>query len=221
MRLFYPELNFCLDSKAGIYNLIIENKKFFRECVVDLKNQQEGGEGKFILQNDAGDPINTSSHIQVITDLFSISLHQKNILNKVIKNLEEEISLSSYELKLNETIELLSNYIKYAGNSLGINIEFQKNNLDSILHAMDISIQSSNQANLLEQLLDYMDLTCRSVEDAFVIVNAYSLFTREEIEQFIYNCQNKELQIFFVENRYYTHIPPASSVIIDEDLCGL
>lgn len=221
MKLLHPDINSYLDSETGIYNLIIENKKFFRDCVVNLKNQEEGEEGKFILQSTKGELVEPSSHLHIITDPFSISLNQKNILNKVIKNLEEEINLSSYETNLKETIDCLSTYIKYAGNSLGINLEFQKNNLNSILHALDIRVQIYDQTNLLGQLLDYMMFTCKSEEDVFILVNLHSLFTPEEIECFLYDCRIKELQIFFIENCAYSHISPATSIIIDEDLCEL
>lgn len=221
MKLFNPALNSCLDSETGVCNLIIENKKFFRECVVDLKNQQEGEEGKFILQNAKGEPVSISSHLQIITDPFSISLNQRNILSKIIKNLAEEINSSPYEIKLEEAINLLSNYVKCAGTSLGINLEFQRNGFDSILHALDIHVQVDDRSNLLEQLLDYMEYTVKSEEDIFIAVNLHSLFTSEEMRHFISDCYSKELQIFFIENCIYPYIRPATSVIIDEDLCEL
>ena len=221
MKLLHPDISSCLDSEAGIYNLIIENKKFFRDCVVDLKNQEEGQEGKFILQNAAGELVELSSHMRVITDPFSISLNQKNILNKVIKNLEEEINLSSYETNLKEVIDQLSTYIKYAGNSLGLNLEFQKNNLNSILHAINIRVQIYDQTDLLGQLLDYMAFISKSEEDIFILVNLHSLFTMKEIGNFLYDCHIRGLSIFFIENCAYSHISPATSVIIDEDLCEL
>lgn len=221
MKLFHPAINSCLDSKSGVYNLIIENKKFFRECVLDLKNQQEGEEGKFVLQNANGEPTSISSHLQIITDPFSISLNQRNILSKVIKNLEVEINSDPYETTLKEAIDLFTNYIKCAGNSLGINLEFQRTSFDSILHALDIHVQVSDRTNLLEQLLDYMEFTAKSEEDIFVIVNLHSLFTSEEIRYFLSDCHAKELQIFFIENNSYPYMHSASSVIIDNDLCEL
>lgn len=219
MKLSHPAINSCLDNKIGIDNLIIENKKFFRECILDLKNQQEGGAGNFILQNDDGELIDISSHMQIITDPFSISLNQKNILGRVIKNLEEEINSSFYDINLGETISHLSDCIKHAGNSLGINLYFRKNNLDSILHALDIHIQVDNQNDLLGQLLDFMEFTSKAKEDIFILVNLHSLFTPNEMERFLYDCHVKELQIFLIENRPWMHLPPGSSIIIGEDLC--
>ena len=221
MKLFHPAINSCLDTETGICNLIIENKKFFRECVLELKNQQDGEEGRFILQNAKGEAISTSSHLQIVTDPFSISLNQKNILNKVIKNLEEEINSSPYEINLEKTIDLLSSYVRCAGNSLGINLEFQRNSLDSILHALDIHVQVEDRTKLLGQLLDYMEFTVKSEEDIFIMVNLRSLFTSEEIEHFLSDCHSKELQIFFIENCLYPYMHPATSIIIDEDLCEL
>ena len=65
-----------------IYTLVFENKKYYRENIIELINQHKGKEGSYILSNDNKE-ILFDKHSYIITDIFNIDINSKKVLTKI------------------------------------------------------------------------------------------------------------------------------------------
>ena len=82
-----------------IYTLVFENKKYYRENIIELVNQHKSNEGSYILSNDNKE-ISFDKNSYIITDIFNIDIN--NIvfyfyfsLPVFINNLHSSNNLSS------------------------------------------------------------------------------------------------------------------------------
>ena len=80
-----------------IYTLVFENKKYYRENIIELINQHKGNEGSYILSNDNKE-ISFDKNSYIITDIFNIDINNKKVLTKIYSSLLKEIveDISSY-----------------------------------------------------------------------------------------------------------------------------
>ena len=62
-----------------IYTVVFENKKYYRENIIELINQHKGLNGSYILSRDNKEiPFDKNSYI--ITDIFNIDINSKKVL---------------------------------------------------------------------------------------------------------------------------------------------
>lgn len=89
-----------------IYTLVFENKKYYRENIIELINQYKGNEGSFILSSDNKE-ISFDKNSYIITDIFNIDINNKKVLSKIYSSLLREIveDVSSYN-KLSTNIRV-------------------------------------------------------------------------------------------------------------------
>ena len=73
-----------------IYTLVFENKRYYRENIIELINQHKGNEGSFIISNNSKE-IEFGKYSHIITDIFSIDINSKKILIKVYSALSKLI----------------------------------------------------------------------------------------------------------------------------------
>ena len=73
-----------------IYTLVFENKKYYRESIIELINQHKGDEGNFIFSNDNKE-FQLEKYGYLITDIFNIDVNNKKVLSKVYSSLVKQI----------------------------------------------------------------------------------------------------------------------------------
>ena len=88
-----------------IYTLVFENKKYYRENIIELINQHNGNEGSYILSNDNKE-ISFDKNSYIITDIFNIEINNKKVLSKIYSSL---LNTNVQELLL----FLIKNNIRY------------------------------------------------------------------------------------------------------------
>ena len=69
-----------------IYTLVFENKRYYRENIIELINQHKGNEGSFIISKNSKE-IEFDKDSYIITDIFSIDINSKKVLTKVYSSL--------------------------------------------------------------------------------------------------------------------------------------
>ena len=89
MKLVYPDIETHLVFEEGSFPaLIIENQNLFFNFIDDISRQINSESGNAVLSSD-NTPIPISGNIDLLTDFFSFEINRKNLLTKIIADLEK------------------------------------------------------------------------------------------------------------------------------------
>lgn len=218
MILRHNQWSFELDLK-GINTLIIENNKHFREVLQNLSDQQSGKPGPVNLFIDQKEKqINKIVH--TVFSIFMVNINERKILNKLYKELEQEIlSLEYQEYKSVERsiLSVVRNVLFNRPEDIDISEEID---VVGLLKLLDIKFIEED-LDIIERLIDYIDAIYKYTEaEIIVLVSSLSLFDDEELEFFIDEMNIKNYNILLLENndRSLKNMN-INKYIIDQDLC--
>ena len=183
-----------------IHTIVFENKKYYRENILELIRQHKGYEGNFILSNNNKE-VSFDKNSYFISDLFNIDINNKKIITKVygelLKTVTDDIvgynKITSYIREYFET--LVFNY--------NLDLEYNdKIEANLLLKLGDFKIQFE-ESDYLEKLIKFLKVLVELCNIKVVfIVGLYRVFSLEEVEK-IYKevCLNK-INIINIESEY-------------------
>ena len=187
-----------------IYTLVFENKKYYRENIIELINQHKSKEGSFILSNDNKE-ISFDKNSYIITDIFSIDINNKKILSKIYSSLLKEIveDISSYN-ELSTNIRVYFEKLIF-NSSLEIE-QGEEIDMSSLLKLGDFKIHVEND-DILENFVKFLkvltELCCFKI---IFVVGLHTVFMQDEIIE-IYKevCLNK-INIINIEYQQFNNL---------------
>ena len=173
-----------------IHTIVFENKKYYRENILELIRQHKGYEGSFILSNNNKE-VSFDKNSYFISDLFNIDINNKKIITKIygelLKVITDDIAeynkITSYIREQFETLVFNNNL------DLEYNDEVEVN---SLLKLGDFKIQFE-ESNYLEKLIKFLKVLVELCNIKVIfIVGLYRVFSVEEVKK-IYKevCLNK------------------------------
>lgn len=206
-----------------IYTLVFENKKYYRENIIELINQYKGNEGSYILSNDNKE-ISFDKNSYIITDIFNIDINNKKVLSKIYSSLLKEIvdDISSY----NELSTNIKAYFEKLIFNSSLEIEQGEDiDMSSLLKLGDFKIHVE-QDNILEKFVKFLKVLidlcgCKII----FVVGLHNVFTQDEIIE-IYKevCLNK-INIINIEYRQFNNLSNENYreivYIFDKDNCEI
>ena len=206
-----------------IYTLVFENKKYYRENIIELINQHKANEGSYILSNDNKE-ISFDKNSYIITDIFNIDINSKKVLTKIYNSLLKEIieDITSFN-ELSTNIRLYFEKLIF-NSSLEIE-QGEEIDMSSLLKIGDFKIHVEND-DILEKFIKFLKVLTELCSYKIIfVVGLHSVFTKDEIIE-IYKevCLNKiniiniEYQQFKnLSNEHYKEIV----YIFDSDNCEI
>ena len=206
-----------------IYTLVFENKKYYRENIIELINQHKGKEGSFILSNDNKE-ISFDKNSYIITDIFNIDINNKKVLSKIYSSLLKEIveDISSYN-KLSTNIRVYFEKLIF-NSSLEID-QGEEIDMSSLLKLGDFKIHVEND-DILEKFVKFLKVLSELCGYKIIfVVGLHTVFTQEEIIE-IYKevCLNK-INIINIEYQQFNNLSNENYkeivYIFDEDNCEI
>ena len=206
-----------------IYTLVFENKKYYRENIIELINQHKGNEGRYILSNDNKE-ISFDKNSYIITDIFNIDINNKKVLSKIYSSLLKEIveNISSY----NELSTNIRVYFEKLIFNSSLEIE-QGEEIDmcSLLKLGDFKIHVE-QDDFLEKFVKFLKVLTELCGCKIIfVVGLHTVFTQDEIIE-IYKevCMNK-INIINIEYQQFNNLSNENYkeivYIFDEDNCEI
>ena len=206
-----------------IYTLVFENKKYYRENIIELINQHKGNEGSYILSNDNKE-ISFDKNSYIITDIFSIDINNKKVLTKIYSSLLKEIveDISSY----NELSTNIRVYFEKLIFNSSLEIE-QGEEIDmcSLLKLGDFKIHVE-QDDVLEKFVKFLKVLTELCGCKIIfVVGLHTVFTQDEIIE-IYKevCLNK-INIINIEYQQFNNLSTKNYreivYIFDKDNCEI
>ena len=206
-----------------IYTIVFENKKYYRENILELIRQHKGYEGRFILSNNNKE-LSFDKNSYFISDLFNIDINNKKIITKIygelLKVVTDDIAeynkITSYIREYFETLVFNNNL------DLEYNDEIEAN---SLLKLGDFKIQFE-ESDYLEKLIKFLKVLVELCNIKIIfVVGLCRVFSVEEVEK-IYKevCLNK-INIINIESEqqkikksdYYNELV----YIFDQDNCEI
>ena len=206
-----------------IYTLVFENKKYYRENIIELINQHKGKEGSFILSNDNKE-ISFDKNSYIITDIFNIDINNKKVLSKIYSSLLKEIveDISSYN-ELSTNIRVYFEKLIF-NSSLEID-QGEEIDMSSLLKLGDFKIHVEND-DILEKFVKFLKVLSELCGYKIIfVVGLHTVFTQEEIIE-IYKevCLNK-INIINIEYQQFNNLSNENYkeivYIFDEDNCEI
>ena len=206
-----------------IYTLVFENKKYYRENIIELINQHKGNEGSYILSNDNKE-ISFDKNSFIITDIFNIDINSKRVLTKIYNLLLKEIveDISSYN-ELSTNIRLYFEKLIF-NSSLEIE-QGEEIDMSSLLKLGDFKLYIE-QDDILEKFVKFLKVLSELCGYKIIfVVGLHTVFTQEEIIE-IYKevCLNK-INIINIEYQQFNNLSNENYrervYIFDKDNCEI
>ena len=206
-----------------IYTLVFENKRYYRENIIELINQHKGNEGNFIISNNSKE-IEFAKDSHIITDIFSIDINSKKVLNKVysslLKLVVEDVS------KYNELSTNIKVYFEKLIFDSSLEIEQgEEIDMSSLLKLGDFKIHVDND-DILEKFIKFLKVLTELCNCKIVfVVGLHNVFTIDEIKE-VYKevCLNK-INIINIEYQQFENISNENYkeiiYIFDKDNCEI
>ena len=187
-----------------IYTLVFENKKYYRENIIELINQHKGNEGSYILSNDNKE-ISFDKNSYIITDIFNIDINNKKVLSKIYSSLLKEIveDISSYN-ELSTNIRVYFEKLIF-NSSLEIE-QGEEIDMSSLLKLGDFKIHVEND-DILEKFVKFLKVLSELCSYKIIfVVGLHTVFTQDEIIE-IYKevCLNK-INIINIEYQQFNNL---------------
>lgn len=206
-----------------IYTLVFENKKYYRENIIELINQHKDNEGSFILSNDNKE-ISFDKNSYIITDIFNIDINNKKVLSKIYSSLLKEIveDISSYN-ELSTNIRVYFEKLIF-NSSLEID-QGEEIDMSSLLKLGDFRVHVEND-DILEKFLKFLKVLIELCGCKIIfVVGLHNVFTNAEIIK-IYKevCLNK-INIINIEYQQFNNLSTKNYreivYIFDKDNCEI
>ena len=206
-----------------IYTLVFENKKYYRENIIELINQHKGNEGSYILSNDNKE-ISFDKNSFIITDIFNIDINSKRVLTKIYSSLLKEIveDISSYN-ELSTNIRLYFEKLIF-NSSLEIE-QGEEIDMSSLLKLGDFKLYIE-QDDILEKFVKFLKVLTELCGCKIIfVVGLHTVFTQDEIIE-IYKevCLNK-INIINIEYQQFNNLSNENYrervYIFDKDNCEI
>ena len=203
MKIINREWHRQIELKENvIHTLILENKVYYREIILELLRQHKGLEGDFVLSEKNKD-IAFDKNSYFITDLFNIDINNKKVLTKVYATLQKQVEEDIVEY--NQLTSVIKRYFERLIFNNNLDLE-QDEEIDvmSLLKLGDFKIHFE-ESNYLEKIIKYMKVLIDlcGVKVIFLI-GLHSIFNNNEIKQFYKEiCLNK-IKIVNIETQQFS-----------------
>ena len=203
MKIINREWHRQIELKENvIHTLILENKVYYREIILELLRQHKGLEGDFVLSEKNKD-IAFDKNSYFITDLFNIDINNKKVLTKVYATLQKQVEEDIVEY--NQLTSVIKRYFERLVFNNNLDLE-QDEEIDvmSLLKLGDFKIHFE-ESNYLEKIIKYMKVLIDlcGVKVIFLI-GLHSFFNNDEIRQFYKEiCLNK-IKIVNIETQQFS-----------------
>jgi CRISPR-associated protein, csn2 family len=173
-----------------IHTIVFENKKYYRENILELIRQHKGYEGSFILSNNNKE-VSFDKNSYFISDLFNIDINNKKIITKIYGELLKVITDDIAEY--NKITSYIREYFETLVFNNNLDLEYNDEvEVNSLLKLGDFKIQFE-ESNYLEKLIKFLKVLVELCNIKVIfIVGLYRVFSVEEVKK-IYKevCLNK------------------------------
>lgn len=217
--------HFELESKFGItfdkINVFVveNNAKFYNYCK-ELKLQEEGETGNFILFDDKKEyPI--SKNVKVIFDYFNLDLNEKKLQTTLFNSLSN-ICQGEMLNEYSELITYIASFMEKLNSYSEFDIDFNEQiPLSAIFKVFGVCAKEDT-SNLVSCLVNYMQFCTKLLgTKLFVFINLKTFLSDEDLQKLYKQTKLDEINILLLENTLRPKLDGEYITLIDNDLCEI
>ncbi|CZE50648.1 type II-A CRISPR-associated protein Csn2 [Campylobacter geochelonis] len=198
---------------SKIQLLYIENPKFLREILQDFMQNEN-----FILSDDDKE-YSSEKFISINTDLISLEISQRKIINAIFSFIKEMVLKDLYQ-ESHKILMALNRFASKIVSNVDFPISYDDIEIEAVLKSLNIKIIKSD--NLLEQILDLMILERDFLQTKlFVFFGLKTLLTKDEVSLLYDEIILRQFNVLLVEPFYQERLECENIVIIDKDFCEI
>ena len=208
-------------DKSTIFNLVIENPRYYRDCINKITCQLNSEEEYFLYyDNDKEEDLSKCSFI--IPNPLNIEIDEKKINTLIQKDISGKMNISNkeeYQLLLNT----INEYISKISYDYPLPLTFDTElTLQSFLKSISLQVYDDYPDYLQYLISQIKKISIVLKLNLFFIVNLHDYLTEEEMNSFVKEMNSLELSFVLISS----HLPLAKSedefiIRIDNDLCEL
>jgi CRISPR type II-A-associated protein Csn2 len=210
-------------TEDSFFTLVVENKEFLFNMLMELKGQvEDGSDGDFHLSlNDKA--LNIEKSAAIISDFTDINFNSKSITNLLTKKFTEFLGFGEQAQSLTNLESIILNLAEDFRLKSGLNIEYDTvMNGNNLAKVCSLKIADYGQ-NLIERLCEYVNLICDLKPlKLFVLVFGKQFLSENDIDNLHKHCFDKSVKLLFIEGTDKTaRLENERRLIIDNDLCAI
>lgn len=220
MRLAHPELEtvLLLDEEDAFPSLVIENRRFFRELLQDIRGQTEGLDGKAVL-SVKDKPVPFSKNAELIDSVIGFSVNQKGLISKILAALEKDAVCGERYAETCELLQAVESYVFRLTQDFTADLNCGKLSITAVLKSIGLTV-NEEASGPLERFLDYMELVREfDREKLFIFAGLRAYFADEELIPFLETARAHGYRLLLIDSTAHERLPGEKRLTVDADLC--
>lgn len=223
MKLVYPDFMHQIVFEEGVINLVvIENPFEFRQLVGEIFLQTNGEEGRFVLSHDEK-ILKIQENMQCIMNPFVLELNSRKILEKIYKDLKDEILTSELYMQQTSVMSELFNFIEKIAEKMDYPLEYNSEvDIKQIFKLFNVCV-NEEKGDMVAKIAEYVKISHQILGyKIFIFVNLKSYLNKIELEKLYRYIDYYKISIMLIESKEaeYT-INSEQKFVIDKDNCEI
>ena len=220
MKLVHPDYEKQIDLSAGQITVVFfDNPVIFRKYVSELVQQSRGDGGLFVLSEN-NEELKIENNLVSITNPLDFEIEDKRITNKISSQIKSFAVSEDMIERTQSMIASLQEYAEYIAENFQYHVSYTEPESAAIMKMLGYRVEYDYQ-NELEKLLEYMNMIHNICNiGCFVIVNAFSFFSKDELSILAKDCKLLGHSLLFLEGNSLSSdvsIDFATKIVIDLD----
>ncbi len=203
--------------------VIVEHQHLFTKFIAEIFTQINDGSGSFLLSQD-GKKLDFSKNMDIVVDVFNLTVNQKKVINKLHSSLLTSAQESEHYLMTSELFTNINVYLDAIIQDQSLALTYNEAlDIAGIFKAADVRF-AEEQEYLSEKLIDYMEVMTEYCNiECFAFVNLKSYMSETELKDFYRDVLYKRFKVILLESRTDSEIYGLKDLenilILDKDLC--
>lgn len=200
---------------------VIENPVEFYRKAMEIKRQCDGENGGFILIDDEKEK-DFSKNVEVITDILSIEMNDKKILNALYKKLEGNFCNSELVVSLNSVNANAEALLQGLFSTVDISLSTKTACISDYLKIFDVKIEKTYDT-FIEKIICYVNILAELKRtEVLTFVNARGFFSDSDLKLLLEHCEKEKIYLLFIESNICRELNEfEKATVITNDLCEI
>lgn len=220
MKLIHRDWTFeMLFQENVVQRGIIESPQIFNTFIRGIQEWIGGEDNGWILSED-GKVLKPSNYCDLILDYFNLDINQRKMVNYLYATLESEILDTDLYVQWRDVNGSLLRLLEYAIEASDYDVVYSEVDIKTFLKMLSVSFRK-RAVSSIEHLLEYQRLVNEVLHvRIFILVNATTYFTREELNYLYEQAEYKKYYLLLLDTQQVeVYSQKENLIIIDKDAC--
>ena len=219
MKLYLYDIDYnneVVFEDGNVLSVECESGDYFSKLVMNCKGINQGNLAVYDGENE----ISFEKDAIVIIDFFTLQSHEKTLLTKLYKLLEQLNRDEEFVIeRLRTIVKAFKEIADYSVDSYNADLEINPStNLTDYYKFFDLSFCRETK-DVCQNLIDFIDLlSMLKVYKLLVLVNVKSFFNQNQVEEIIKRCAYSNQKTLLIDNVYTKEkCENEAKILIDRD----